>query len=296
MELESRRNRRQNENGKRPDEQKPGEQKERKKKGKGDGDGEGKTPSRNRRIILNILLVVCVGVFVFSAYMLISDYMEKQKAVGEYDDLTAHMAPLPEEGMLYHNRKIDFEALLLRNRDTVGWLWNPGTVIDYPVVYSTDAFYYLEHTFSKANNKTGAIFVDAGSSPDFTDRNTTIHGHHMKNGTMFASLEKYKDKAYYEEHPVMYLYTPEGTDEVVIFSSYVAHMEDPYTQTAFPTEEEYQSFLDGLKKRSAYAIEVEVTAQDRIITLSTCTYNYGDARLVVHGVLKPIEVGEPGDE
>ncbi|MDL2225714.1 class B sortase [Eubacteriales bacterium OttesenSCG-928-M02] len=260
--------------------------------GEGDGGASGKKQKQSlkKSMLYNILIVICIGVFLFSGYQLYNILFERGQAKNEYESIVNDYAPV-DPGVSPADRQIDFDALLAINSDVVGWIYNPGTVIDYPVVHpkgKEDVHYYLTHTFENKKNSAGAIYVDATSQPDFTSRNTTIHGHHMNNGSMFASLEKYKNREYLDEHPVLFLYTPNGNYEIHVFSTYVAHADDPYTQVAFANDDAFVSFVNGLIKRSMYDMEVDVAPTDNIVTLSTCTYNYDDARLVVHGVLRPL--------
>ena len=97
--------------------------------------------------------------------------------------------------------QVDFDALRQIDENVVAWLYSPGTSIHYPVVQAEDNEYYLTHMFGKKKNSAGAIFLDAGCSPDFSDMHTVIYGHHMKNDTMFSSLTGYLQPGYYEPAP-----------------------------------------------------------------------------------------------
>ena len=184
---------------------------------------------------------------------------------------------------------VDFKALTRTNNDIVAWLICDGTVIDYPVVQGKDNDYYLTHLFDRSKNILGTIFVDYSNNAAFSDRNTTIYGHHMKSGAMFASLVNYKKQSYYDMHPVMYLITPTAHYKIEIFSAYVAAASEDYRRYIFANDEEYESFLADLSRKSDFKGNVQVTAKDKIITLSTCTYDFDDARYVVHGKLVEVQ-------
>ena len=105
---------------------------------------------------------------------------------------------------------MDFESLLAQGPDVKAWLELPGTVIQYPVAQGEDNSYYLKHLYDGTANKVGCLFIDYENAEDFSDNNTIIYGHNMRDGSMFSALVEYKAQAYYDEHPEMYLVTPEG--------------------------------------------------------------------------------------
>ncbi len=159
---------------------------------------------------------------------------------------------------------VDFDALLEINPDVIGWLYCPDTVINYPLVQGEDNDYYLHRLINGTPNNNGTLFVDEQNSAGFSDENTVIYGHHMRNGSMFGYLENYEQQSYYEAHPVVYLLTPEGN---------------------------YASWLAEQRTRSDFSAPVEVERGDRVVTLSTCAYDFQDARYVVLGKLVSLTVG-----
>lgn len=121
---------------------------------------------------------------------------------------------------------IDFDTLHAISKDAVAWLYAPGGGINYVVAQAGDNDYYLHRLLNGAEAKAGTLFMDYQNHSDFSDWNTMIYGHHMKNGTMFASLVKYQDQEYYEKHPVMYLYTPGQRMKLEILAGYTTDIED----------------------------------------------------------------------
>ena len=110
--------------------------------------------------------------------------------------------------------------------------------------------------------------------------NSVLHGHHMKNGSMFAGICKYKDQSYFDEHPTAMLLTPGGRYEVKFFSGYVCEISSDAWDYDFD-----ESWIDKRIRSSCFDADVIPTTEDKILTLSTCSYEFTDARFVLHGVL-----------
>lgn len=186
----------------------------------------------------------------------------------------------------YVEPQVDFAGLKKQNADTVGWIYGDGTSINYPVVKGSDNDYYLTRMFNGISNKCGSIFLDCMNEGDFSNQNSIVHGHHMKNGTMFADLVKYIDQSYYDRHPYFCLATPDQTYKVEVFAGFVTTADSEVWQLQFETEEDYRSWLDKMVRQSAFKSDVTPTAEDHVLTLATCSYEYDDARFVVMGVLR----------
>ena len=184
--------------------------------------------------------------------------------------------------------EINFKALRKVNPDIVGWIYSPDTTINYPVVQGEDNSYYLKHLADGTENRNGCPFVDVGNSSDFSDENSIIYGHHMQNGTMFAGVSWYSDQRYYDEHPVMYLLTPDTAYQIELFSGYTTAMDSSAYMQTFVSKREYTDWLIEVAGRSDFLANMEISAKDRVITLSTCAYSFENARYVVHGKLVEI--------
>lgn len=129
--------------------------------------------------------------------------------------------------------------------------------------------------------------MDWRNSPDFEDRNTLIYGHNMGNHEMFYSLTKYKNKGYYEENPVLILSTPEKDYYLQVFSGYTTKSVSEAYRQDLDEDTVYADFLERIRESSDFVSDVEVTTEDRIVTLSTCSYAFNNARYVLHCKLVP---------
>lgn len=183
----------------------------------------------------------------------------------------------------YMENPIDFGGLKAVNPDVIGWIEMEGPDISYPIAHGADNDFYLHHTIEGTYNFAGSIFVDAANSNDFSDPNTVIYGHNMKNGSMFAMIKKYGDQKFYEEYPYFWIYTPMYIYKCDIFSAKEVDKNSDRYQIRFQDRPQFASYLEKCVDDSAIsAAGIMFNSKDRIITLSTCT---GDSatRFVVQG-------------
>jgi sortase B len=184
---------------------------------------------------------------------------------------------------------VDFAGLQAVNGDVCGWLYCPGTPIDYPVLRGEDDDAYLHRAYDGSYSAGGSLFVEALNRPGFADANTIVYGHHMRDGSMFACLERWAEPGFYEAHPVMWLLTPEDDYRIDIFAGYTTSgYSDTYT---IYTEgcPELAEYLGRCLEQSDFAAGTEPEAGGRYVTLSTCAYAFTDARYVLHGRLVPVD-------
>lgn len=252
---------------------------------------------KSGKIISNIILAVAIVVFCVSFFQLFRILKGYYDGRSEYDKIrdlaiTENGADDSDGGTGF---QVDFDELLAINPDTVGWIrFDPEpSVISYPIVQGTDNDLYLHKTFSANENTLGAIFLNADNSPDFSDKNSIIYGHRMKDGSMFRQLEEYEDKSFWEANQYFYIYTPaDGEIRYHIYSvGTVEDISDTYL-TSFGNEGQYLSFLNMTKDTALYDTGVEVTTSDTIVTLSTCTSASDNHRFVVRGVREERSVDE----
>ena len=182
---------------------------------------------------------------------------------------------------------IDFDALLNRNKDVIGWLYWPDTVINYPVVQGENNDQYLRKDLDGKYLVSGTLFADYRNGTLDEDANYIIYGHNMKNGTMFSSLTKYKQQSYYNQHPIMYFLTPDGNYKLELFAGLVVkHNDKIYLPNQ--SEEEFAALIKEYQAKSTFKSDVELEYNDTIVTLSTCSYEFDNARYIVIGRLTAV--------
>ena len=186
---------------------------------------------------------------------------------------------------------VDFNQLLTKNKDTVGWLKLEGTNINYPVVQTDNNSYYLNHAFNGSKNYAGWIFMDYRNNAKDFDRNTIIYGHGRIDGTMFGSLKNIVKDNWYQNtnNYVLKFSTPTENTLWQVFSVYTIEKESYYIRTDFYSDETYMDFLNTLLNRSIYKFNADLNKDDKIITLSTC-YQDNKHRVVLHAKLIKKEV------
>lgn len=246
-----------------------------------------------KKVIKIILLAICLCVFIFSAYNIykyLSEENANKKLNNELMEKAIIETPNDNNDNAQENEDIllisvDFSVLKQENEDIVGWLYLEDSPINYPVVQSNDNDYYLRRLVNGEYNIAGSLFMDYRNDSNLEDNNTIIYGHNMKNNTMFGSLQEYKNQDYYDNHKVMYYFTPEKNYIIELFTGYTISVEsDIYDLSVIDS-----SKLEELISKSDFESNTKVTEEDKIITLSTCAYEYDGARYIVMGVLKEIE-------
>lgn len=237
---------------------------------------------RIRNGALNVITVCLVGIILVSGYKIgksMWDYQVAKSAYTNISEKTAKVDPKQFTGV------VDWKALKKVNPDVQGWLYQKGTVINYPVVQGTDNDTYLHTRFDKQWSGGGTLFVDYRMEKGFKGFNSIIYGHHMKDGSMFRSIRGYtKEEGYYDKHKTLELATPHGNYHLVVFSAFITKATDENTYKMTYDEAEKQAYIDRAWEQSELSItrdSVDVTKDDRLVTLSTCAYDYEEARYIV---------------
>ncbi len=245
-------------------------------------------------MLLTIALIVAIAVFCYAAFNLYHIYTEYKKGTDEYNQIeemavTERDADSAEvagpNAQLKPPIEVDFDKLKSVNEDVVGWIYVDALPdISYPIVKGKDNQTYLHQTYEKNYNFAGTIFVDYENSGDFSDCNTLVYGHNMKNGSMFGHLKKFReDDKLYKQDKYFWILTPERNYRYEIITAYTTGVNsDTYTLFKGPGEE-FEKYLETIKGYSEIQTDdTDLTIKDRIVTLSTCTGNES-TRFVVQG-------------
>lgn len=264
---------------------------------------------RLRRWVWLVLFLICMGCLVASGvefYMWSMDNKHTDEQIKEIEEITT-VEELPEDeekeeiinppknNSNYESDywkyiklpliNVDFTELLKKNSDTVAFLKVNGTNINYPVVQTDNNDYYLSHSYDKSNNQAGWVFSDYRNQLDDLKDNSVIYAHGRVNKTMFGSLKNIFENNWYSDtdNYIVNLATPYNSYLFQVISVYKIPTETYYITTNFGTDESFQKFIDTILSRSKYDFNVEVTTEDKILTLSTC-YNATD-KVVLHAKL-----------
>ena len=268
---------------------------------------------RRTAFILVIGAIVCVGVTAFLLYDYFKTSAETEQALEQLRQESEAMGiPLAQEeedalsgpsasatgasasaaSVMENVQYVSpYAEAFSEYPDIQGWLCVEGMPIDYPILQREgDDEYYLYRNFQGKDDKKGSLILDEDSSVkegNFTT-NLLIHGHNMKDGSMFGDLDQYSSKDYFEEHRYMDLYTRDGEhhyEVLAVFKSQVFYVTDKvfkyYQFFQADTEEEFNDFYDNIKEMSLYDTGVTAEFGDKFLTLSTCAYHVEDGRFVV---------------
>lgn len=257
---------------------------------------ESRRPRRKKAGFLTYLIPIAAFiVFVVFATLAAKEWLT-YKAAGDEYALIKEKIVIPEDtseaedGMTYPALDIDFDSLLATNPEFVCVLYIPALDLYYPVAQADTNEKYLTTTFEGTTNPSGCIFLDKDASPDFSDINTFIYGHNMKNETMFGSLKRFSaEEDLCQTHPYMYVYLADGTVlKYHIFSYYTTPVNDAL-YNGISTDREYDSYVIRAQSRSYYAVPEEeqddFEVRPNLLTLSTCWGNDHKNNFVVHGAL-----------
>lgn len=274
----------------------------------------GKRAKKKKSVwIYNVLIAICALITVFCALMVFLETRDYREGDSAYDQIAAlavrprqtadaNVPVLPTEGEGDDGDadvpavvtrelapiEVDFSMLTAVKGAVAAWLYGEGTGLDYPVAAAPNNSYYLNHLLDGTNNRMGTLFIDYDNAPDFSDRNTVIHGHHMKNGSMFGSLNLYKEQSYFDAHPYLYLLTPEGDYRLELIAGYTTKAAKDGYEKWFIDDAAFLAFVEGAQRRSNFVSPVIVEAGDRLVTLSTCAYEFESARYVLHARMVPL--------
>jgi len=193
----------------------------------------------------------------------------------------------------------NFTTLYDVNSDIKGWIIIPNTVINYPVVETSDNSYYLSKGFNKTDDNNGTLFLDYRDNINPMSQNLIIYGHEMRNGQMFHSIRNYAKVDFYNSSPIITFNTLYSNEKWKVFAAFIANTVPSqgyvfnYLITNFSSSNDFTSFINEVKARSLIETSVDINPNDTLLTLSTCTYELPEARFVV--MARRVRKGESPD-
>lgn len=240
---------------------------------------------RSRKWI--VVMIASAVVFAVSLTAVLWIFLDKED-VSEYKESSSSTMSFASSDRV--QSPIDFYSLQTKNPDVCAWLKVPNTNIDYPILQSSKdekEDYYINHTIDKKYKFAGSLYIQKYNTNDFTDPNTVIYGHNMKNGTMFRDLHKFRKENFFNENSVFYIYTPGHVLTYKIFSAYKYDDRNIMTSFDFKDTNVFAQYIESAKNPTSMiknTRDVPITINDKIVTLSTCISeeNY---RYLVQGVL-----------
>lgn len=242
-----------------------------------------------KRILFWSCIVVCIGGVAYIGY----DYLHKEKNNDIYKKVQKEVEEQIKEPMTEEEQKdqipIDFASLKETNEDIYAWIDIPDTNIHYPIVQSqTDDSYYLNHTIEGAEGYPGSIYTERLNAKDFSDFNTVIYGHDMKDGSMFKDLHKFEDADFFNQHEEVVIYTETEKKVYKIFASVVyddRHILYYYNNQNVEDRKDFlQSIYESRNMKNQIRSDVSVDENSHIITLSTCISGQPENRFIVGAV------------
>lgn len=243
--------------------------------------------SRSRKNPWRVVFVVSIIVLIAALIGLGAiafQYLSQQRA---YDDLEQYASISDAENVSLADLTVDWDALRAVNPDIVAWIYIPDSPVNYPVVQGQDNQEYLHKAFDGSTGwlaSAGTIFLDSNNASDFSDRNSALYGHHMNDGSMFASLSDWQNNDEFNSHRDIYLLTPQGNYRLKTFAMVKTTGTDALVQTTFSSEESYRSYIQDKLDRSVVTQEGDVLGASDItqsMLFSTCEYSQADGRAVL---------------
>ena len=181
---------------------------------------------------------------------------------------------------------IDFESLAEISPDIRGWIRLEGTKVDYPVMQSKDNDYYLSRAVNGTWNKVGTPFMDFRNNGDFSDRLNVIYGHYMGDGSMFTDIHNYKSQKFFDEHPYIDLYTPDGSFRILPVAGVYQNVEYWDFTFDYDSDEAFLRQINNWKAVSTFKTDETYTSEDRFVVLTLCTYDAENSRFLLIGKLE----------
>jgi len=247
-------------------------------------------------------VMVLLGVIGYSGYRLWDIYSHRAQEQELYKQLIVYR-PTPQPWQVIEDDITDLAVVQMAHRppivnqsildlqgthpNVVGWVSVPGTDVDHPFVQTNDNSFYLNRDINHVFSPAGTVFMDYRNCYDFSDFHTLVYGHHMRNGSMFGTLREFNDRAFFDENRVGYIFLPFETYVLEIFAFAIIRNNDRVVYGRhFDTYEDREYFIDYVRRVALHYNDIEVTPDDRFITLSTCRNDAANSRMILVGVLR----------
>lgn len=234
-------------------------------------------------VVAIVLFIIAVSIVYYGVHInkkdnIQSDTYESEIAV--YNELKTTENERTQEDSLLDN------AYNL-NPDTIAWLFIPGTKIDFPIVQTDNNEYYLKYSFTRETPSNGVPFLDYRCESDFNGFNSIIYGHNISRDRMFSGLLKFKQDTYFNEHNTAVLKMKTGDRRVRFFACLVTNSTSDIYQVVFLTDKEKEEYINIIKSNAVvWDDSVKIHLDSNMILLSTCSYDFDEARTVVVGILE----------
>ncbi len=240
-------------------------------------------------ILIVILFIICATGVVYLVWNIYNNYMAKNIYDGLSQQYVSQAEPEVEETPVLIDNPIDFNSLQAINSDIYAWIQLPGTEIDYPILQNEETDYYLSRSIYKKYLFAGCIFTNKVNAKDFSDPVTCIYGHNMRDGSMFRALHKFKEKEFFDKNEFFYIYTPGHKYTYKIVSALKYDNRRITAVYDFTQESEILSFQYSIMNPKFELFnsreDVTLSAESKIVTLSTCISGQSAYRYIVNGVL-----------
>ena len=227
-----------------------------------------------KKTLYTILMLICIGVFIFALYNVVNILLEYKEIEDFYDDTIDEYVELDDKGVVTY---VDLPKLIAKNSDVKGWIYIEGTTINYPLLQGPNNDYYLYINYDGNYSEAGSIYIDSYCSEDLSDDHTIIYGHNMKNDTMFGTLNDFKNQSHRDAHPYVYILTPNGMwNKYEIFAYYRANINDGTFDLFTGNVNKMNSYIDLVSAKNYLSNDLLPTNGEKVITLSTCTEDLAD--------------------
>lgn len=246
--------------------------------------------SKKSVLTFKILAIIFVVLFIIGICYIIFNFINSNKNKEIYSNI--NITNEIDNDILNKDVTENMQKVInlkQENEDVIGWIQIDDTIIDYPILQTTNNDYYLTHNYQKEKSKYGSIYVKSECNIQDNNSNVIIYGHNMKDEQMFNTLLKYEDKKFYNEHKEIKVTTEDEESKyliVSVFKSRVFYQDEKnvfryYNYTKFENEQEYNTFIENCKKIQSYDTGVSAKYGEQLITLITCEYSQENGRMVV---------------